>query len=99
MNTAFAADTTQLRTAERCSEIAKKPRVDPDHSSVDLARDRMRAAQIPRPDCSAQSVGRIIRHAHGFIVGIEWLDVTDRAEDFFTYTSRRLIKPRPYRRF
>src|SRR5579872_3322004 len=50
----------------------------------------MTTLQVRRPDRSSQPILRVVRHPYRFFFLIKWSDMTNRTEDFFLHTPRRL---------
>src|SRR5580765_6167325 len=98
MPAALAADARQPDAAERRTQIAQEPGVDPDHADAKASRQRMRTFEIARPQGCAKAVVGIVDPVHDFVFGIERRDVADRAEHFLAHAARAIVEPGPDRR-
>src|SRR5581483_1141617 len=68
---AFAADTGVLHAAERRTQIAPHPAVDPDDPRFELRRHAMRAREVHGPYGRGEAVIRRIRHRDRVVLAVE----------------------------
>src|ERR1700756_117036 len=66
LEAALAADAALLHPAERDTEVAEEPAVDPDGAAVDGGGDAMRAGEVARPDARREAVARRVRERDRF---------------------------------
>src|SRR6218665_892428 len=85
--TSFSTNSRSFYTSKRCSQIANKPGVQPDDSSVNLISHSMRFLKIGCPNSSTQTIICTICHHQHFFLRFERSKRNNRSKDFFLICS------------
>src|SRR5690606_13559811 len=95
MQAAFATDAGMLHAAERGSQVAQEPGVDPADTDIEACAHAVRARQIGGKHRRREAVGSIVGKADRLLLGNERCYVAARPEYLLAHDAARFRKAGP----